>query len=85
MPIMISTERPRAEKVWVEGRTVYLLLPDGRIVGFPADRYKLLKTGTDAQLQGVVLRRNGEAMRWEELDEDLTVAGILRGDFQLPL
>jgi hypothetical protein len=74
-----------AIEVYANDRIVFIKLADGRIINFPADRYELLKAGTDAQLQGVVLRRNGEAMRWEELDEDLTVAGILRGDFRLPL
>lgn len=81
----IVTHDIAAEKVWVENRMVYLLLSDGRVVGFPADRYKRLNAATDAQLQGVILRRRGEALRWEELDEDLTVAGILRGEFELPL
>jgi hypothetical protein len=28
---------------------------------------------------------NGTALRWEELDEDISVAGIVQGNFQLPL
>jgi len=31
------------------------------------------------------LRLNGAALRWEELDEDITVAGVVNGYFQLPL
>jgi hypothetical protein len=27
---------------------------------------------------------NGFALRWEELDEDITVPGILSGRFELP-
>jgi hypothetical protein len=27
---------------------------------------------------------NGFALRWEELDEDITVPGILAGRFELP-
>ena len=30
---------PAAVRVWVERRTVFLELTDGRIVGFPADRF----------------------------------------------
>jgi hypothetical protein len=33
---------------------------------------------------GVELRLDGRALRWEELEEDLTVQGILEGRFQLP-
>jgi Protein of unknown function (DUF2442) len=36
------------------------------------------------QLKAVTLRLNGFALRWEELDEDLTVPGVVAGNFQLP-
>ena len=75
---------PVAIRVWVEGRTVYVELTDGRIIGFPANRFRILKQATDEQLHEVVLRLNGFALRWEELDEDITVPGIVTGHFQLP-
>ena len=57
---------------------------DGRIIGFPADRFRILKNATDEQLKEVKLRLNGYALRWESLDEDITVPGIVAGRFQLP-
>lgn len=74
---------PAAVKAWAEGRTVYVELTDGRIIGFPADRFKILKEASEEQLKQVKLRLNGYALRWEELDEDLTVPGIVAGNFQL--
>ncbi len=74
-----------ATRVWVEGRMVFLELTDGRQIGFPADRYKLLSRATDDDLKRVTLRLNGQALRWDDLDEDLTVQGIVEGRFQLPL
>lgn len=85
MNTMDNTIEPAALNVWVDGRMVYLELTDGRIVGFPADRFKILHRATDEQLKGVCLELNGTALRWEELDEDLTVAGVVAGRFQLPL
>ena len=76
---------PAALRVWVEQRMVFLELTDGRIVGFPADRFRILKAATEAQLQGVTLELDGFALRWEELDEDITVPGVVAGRFQLPL
>ncbi|OHE63543.1 MAG: hypothetical protein A2Z99_18160 [Treponema sp. GWB1_62_6] len=70
--------------MWVEGRTIFVELADERIIGFPANRFKLLKAATDQALRKVLLRLDGTALRWEELDEDLTVQGILEGRFQLP-
>jgi len=45
----------------------------------------LLRNASDEQLGQVVLRANGTALRWEELDEDISVSGIIQGNFQLPL
>ncbi|HUV50788.1 MAG TPA: DUF2442 domain-containing protein [Anaerolineae bacterium] len=76
---------PTAIKAWKEGRTIYIELTDSRIIGFPADRFKLLSKATDGQLKEVKIRLNGFASRWESLDEDITVPGIIAGNFQLPL
>jgi hypothetical protein len=75
---------PTAIRAWAEGRTIYIELTDGRIIGFPADRFKILKNATDEQLKEVTLRLNGYALRWESLDEDITIPGIVAGNFQLP-
>jgi hypothetical protein len=75
---------PAAVKVWTERRTVYIELHDGRIVGFPADRFRRLATATEQQLAEVTVELDGYALRWEELDEDITVPGIVAGRFQLP-
>ncbi len=75
---------PAAIRVWTENRFIYVELTDGRIIGFPADRFKLLSRATNEQLAKVELRLNGFALRWEEIDEDITVPGIVAGNFQLP-
>jgi hypothetical protein len=64
---------------------IYLELTDGRIVGFPADRFQILSQASENQLKEVQVELSGSALRWEELDEDLTVAGVVAGRFQLPL
>ena len=80
----IITE-PIASNVWSIGRTIFIELTDGRTISLPADRFKILTKATDIQLKEVTIRLNGVALRWENLDEDITVKGILAGNFQLPL
>jgi hypothetical protein len=75
---------PAAIRAWAEGRIVYIELTDGRIIGFPANRFKRLKEASNAQLKKVELRLNGFALRWEDIDEDITVPGIVAGNFELP-
>lgn len=77
------TVEPTAIKAWAEGRRILLELTDGRIISFPSDRFRLLKAASDEQLKKVELRLNGYALRWEELDEDITVPGIVAGKFEL--
>ena len=76
---------PRAVSAWVQNRMVFIDLTDGRLIGFPADRFRLLANATDEALGEVVLCLNGAALRWETLDEDISVRGIVEGRFQLPL
>jgi hypothetical protein len=78
----VSTE-PAALRAWAEKRMVYVELTDGRIVGFPAARFARLKAATDKQLGQVKVELDGYALRWEEIDEDITVPGIVAGRFQL--
>lgn len=76
---------PRAVKARAKGRMVFIELTDGRQIGFPASRFRLLSAASDTDLGKVELCLNGAALRWESLDEDITVRGILEGRFQLPL
>ncbi len=75
---------PAALRAWAEGRTIYVELHDGRIVGLPPGRFRIPPTATEEQLAQVRVEVNGYALRWEELDEDITVPGIVAGRFQLP-
>jgi hypothetical protein len=82
--VKIDAVEPTAINAWAEKRTIFIELTDGRIIGFPADRFKILSKANDEQLKEVTLRLNGFALRWESLDEDITVPGIVAGNFQLP-
>jgi hypothetical protein len=77
----VSVE-PAAIRAWAKGRMIYVELTDGRIFGFPADRFKILHQATDEELKEVSLRLDGYALRWEKLDEDITVPGVVAGRFQ---
>ena len=81
----LTIAEPLAVKAWAEKRTIFIELIDGRTIGFPADRFLILKNATEEQLKKIEIRLNGYALRWEQLDEDLTVRGIIAGNFQLPL
>lgn len=80
----VETE-PLALRAWAAGRMIFVELTDGRQIGFPADRFERLAQAGEADLAEVEIRLNGYALRWEKLDEDITVRGIVEGRFQRPL
>ena len=74
-----------AIKAWTNDDMVFVELSDGRQIGFPAHRFSRLAQATPEQLTHLRIRADGTALRWDTLDEDLTVAGIVEGRFQMPL
>jgi hypothetical protein len=80
----LSTEAV-ALRAWVEGRNIFLELHDGRILGFPATRFRRLREASAEDLKKVRIELGGAALRWEEIDEDITVRGVVAGHFELPL
>lgn len=81
-PALVS--EAAAVRAWADGRNVFVELHDGRMIGFPADRFRRLAAATDEQLKEVKVEVEGYALRWESLDEDITVPGIIAGRFELP-
>jgi len=54
-------------------------LEDDREIRFPVGKSRRLRRGTASQVQNVELICNGTGLHWPELDEDLSVQGILQG------
>lgn len=76
---------PAAIRAWAEDRRIDIELTDGRVLSFPANRFSRLAQATEAELSEVKVEVGGYALRWESLDEDITVPGILAGHFELPM
>jgi hypothetical protein len=57
--------------------TMWVDLTDGRTIGVPLAWFPRLLHATGPQREQVELSRLG--LHWEELDEDISVAGLLAG------
>ena len=68
-----------AKSVLVKERKVTLVLTSGEKVVLPVAKFPRLADATAAQLARVKLRRNGQALRWDALDEDIQVALVVPG------
>jgi hypothetical protein len=57
--------------------TMWVDLTDGRTIGVPLAWFPRLLNATEQERKRVELSRLG--LRWEHLDEDISIAGLLAG------
>jgi hypothetical protein len=76
---------PRAEEVSVSENELTVSLADGRRISVPLAWFPRLLHATPAQRAHWELLGDGDGIRWPDIDEDLSVAGILRGTPALPM
>jgi hypothetical protein len=69
----------RATQALVEGDTVCVRLEDGREIRFPVSKNRRLREASSAQRANIELICNGTGLHWPDLDEDLSIIGILEG------
>jgi hypothetical protein len=70
---------PRATDVSFSANELIVHLVDGRTIIVPLDWYPRLLNATPEQRAEYRLIGDGEYINWPQIDEDLTVAGLLRG------
>ena len=73
----IST--PVATNVKVTTNTLTVSLSDGRTISVPTAWYPRLSHGTARERNNWRLIGRGFGIHWEELDEDISVEGLLTG------
>lgn len=69
----------RAVKVWFDDDDIWLGLEDGRQVSAPLAFYPRLLNATKEQRENYEFIGPGIGIHWEDLDEDLSVEGIVLG------
>ena len=70
---------PRAREVQVTEDELIVHLADGRRIAVPLAWYPKLLHASHAQRNVFELIAQGPGIHWPEIDEDLSVAGLLRG------
>ena len=77
--LAVETRDARAQSVTVTEDALTVDLVDGRTIIAPLLWYPRLFYGTPQERNQVEILRDGAYLHWPDLDEDLTVAGILAG------
>ena len=74
-----SDDYPRARAVEVSDQLITAHLVDGRTISVPLEWSWRLSAASPEQRRRYQLIGNGEGIRWPELDEDISVRGMLEG------
>lgn len=70
---------PRAREVTVSEDELSVLLADGRRIFVPLAWFPRLLRASSAQRAHFELLGDGQGIHWPDIDEDLSVSGLLRG------
>jgi len=69
----------RASKIWFDENNLWVLLHDGRQMAIPLAYFPRLLNATVEQRQRFELSGGGNGIHWDQLDEDISVPGLLLG------
>ena len=79
MSIASKEAEPRLMQVWVTEDEISVFLSDGRKVSVPLAWSWRLSDATPEQRQNYQLIGDGLGIHWPDIDEDISVEGMLHG------
>ena len=80
MSTSVVDVHPLAQSIRFTDSDLVVELVDGRTVSVPLVWFPRLSKATPEQLENFEILADGEGIHWPDIDEDLSVAGLLRGD-----
>jgi len=78
-PVPTDVSEARAQRVTYTGDALVVDLVDGRTITVPLTWYPRLAHGTPAERANWRFIGEGEGIHWPDLDEDISVEGLLAG------
>lgn len=77
--LTVEVQEARAQRVAINAETLTVELVDGRVISVPLAWYPRLWYGAPEERAHFEIIGDGTIIHWPELDEDLSVSGILAG------
>jgi hypothetical protein len=68
-----------AKELRFDDHTMWIELADGRTLGIPLAWFPRLMRATPEQRQHYRISVSGNGLHWEDIDEDISVDGLLAG------
>jgi len=81
MKYMVSDLMFEVKRAWYENGMICLTMSDKKEIRFPVELNKKLLAATDTQQGNIELICAGTGLHWPDLNEDLSVTGIIEGRF----
>lgn len=78
-PLLAKTSEAMASDVWFDSDMMHVHLLDGREVSVPLEWFPRLRDATETQRKRRQLIGKGVGIHWDDLDEDISVAALLKG------
>ncbi len=72
-----------ATKIWFDDENMWLALSDGRQLSVPLTYFPRLLNASSEQREKFELSGGGTGIHWEEIDEDISVPGLILGNKDL--
>lgn len=76
---VLEVQEARAQSARVDDDSLIIDLVDGRTISVPLVWFPRLWHGTPEKRANLILLGEGTLLHWPDLDEDLSVSGILAG------
>lgn len=77
------TFEANATKIWFDKENMWVALTDGRQLSIPLVYFPRLLNATTEQRNNYELSGGGTGIHWEEIDEDISVPGLILGNKDL--
>jgi hypothetical protein len=81
MKYMVAELLFTVKKAWFEYGMICMKMSDGKEVRFPVELNRKLKIASDKQRNNIEIICGGTGLHWPDLDEDLSVTGIMEGKY----
>ena len=64
------------EKLWFEAERIWITTNEGQTLSRPLEAFPNLKDASESQRAAFKINRFGDAIRWDEIDEDIHISSF---------
>ncbi len=81
MKYLVAELMFKAVKAWYEDGRICLLLSDNKEIRFPVTLNRKLREAPVEKIKNIEIICGGTGLHWPDLDEDLSLTGIIEGRY----